>query len=92
MAAIQNVRTVKPRARISPAEAKHRLVGNKLFMLLNTWNREEPCYANQLRRNFDLQRFVHKDTFSSKYMAVIRNLCTVKPRARISPAEAKHRL
>ena len=49
--------------------------------------------ANQLRCNFDLpRRFVHKDTFSSEYMTVIRNLCTVKPKARIFPAEAKHHL
>ena len=54
---------------------------------------KEELLANQLRRNFDLpRRFVHKNTFSSEYMAVIRNLCTVKPKARISPAEAKHRL
>ena len=52
---------------------------------------ELPAY--QKRRNFDLPwGFVHKDTFSSEYMAVIQNLCTVRPRARISPAEAKHRL
>ena len=54
---------------------------------------KEELLANQLRRNFDLPRgFVHKDTFSSEYMAVIRNLCTIKPKARISPAEAKHLL
>ena len=54
---------------------------------------KEELLSNQLRRNFDLpRRFVHKNTFSSEYMAVIRNLCTVKPKTRISPAEAKHRL
>ena len=54
---------------------------------------KEELLTNQLRRNFDLpRRFVHKDTYSSEYMAVIQNLCTVKPKERISPAEAKRRL
>ena len=54
---------------------------------------KEELLSNQLRRNFDLpRRFVHKDTFSSEYMAVIRNLCAVKPKERISPAEAKDSL
>ena len=54
---------------------------------------EEELLANQLSRKFDLPRgFVHKDTFGSEYMTVIRSLCTVKPKERISPAEAKHRL
>ena len=42
-------------------------------------NKEE-LLANQLKCNFDLPHgFVHKDTFSPECMAVIRNLCTVKP-------------
>ena len=54
---------------------------------------KEELLTNHLRRNFDLPwGFVQKYTFSSEYMAVIRNLCSVKTRTRISPAEAKHRL
>ena len=46
MAVIRNLCTAKPRprARIFPAEAKHRLKGHKLCMLLNTWDRENRCY------------------------------------------------
>ena len=54
---------------------------------------KEEVLSNQLSSNFNLpQDFVHKDTASADYMTLIRNLCTVDPKGRISPAQAKRRL
>ena len=54
---------------------------------------KEELIANQLSSSFNMpQDFVHKDTVSSDYMTLIRNLCTVDPKSRISPAQAKLRL
>ena len=54
---------------------------------------KEELLANQLIRNFNMPNdFIHKDTVSSDYMTLIRKLCTVDPKARISHAGAKSRL
>ena len=54
---------------------------------------KEALLAQQLSSNFDLPKGrVHRDTFNCDYMILIRKLCTVDPKARISPCEAKRRL
>ena len=54
---------------------------------------KEELLANQLSSNFDLPKGrCHRDQFSCDYMALIRKLCTVNPKSRISPGEAKRRL
>ena len=54
---------------------------------------KEELLANQLSSKFDLPKGrVQRDPFSCDYMALIRNLCTVDPKSRISPVEAKNRL
>ena len=54
---------------------------------------KEELLANQLSSKFDLPKGrVQRDLFSCDYMALIRNLCTVDPKSRISPVEAKNRL
>ena len=54
---------------------------------------KEELLANQLSSKFDLPKGrVQRDPFSCDYMALIRNLCTVDPKLRISPVEAKKRL
>ena len=54
---------------------------------------KEELLANQLSCKFDLPKGrVQRDPFSCDYMALIRNLCTLDPKSRISPVDAKNRL
>ena len=65
------------------------LTGRRAFL----GETKEELLANQLSSNFDLPKGrCHKDQFSCDFMALIRKLCTVNPKSRISPGEAKRHL